>query len=900
MTSPVGSFQGIASGVQWRDMVDQIMQNETAQQVGPIATQQTAATKRADAWSQFMGVLSKFRDAATALSKPSSFDLYTATAANSPTTSRAVVAATAGTGAAPGSYGVEVLSLARAEKLSGSVVTDASAALGVSGQFTLNGRAITVVAGDSLNTLRDKINAADAGTSASGVGASVLAVSSGWRLVLTSDNSGAAGIETVDDSASTLQQLGFTDTTTIANITAAGLTQTNRVSSSSAAIGSLLGIAVPGSVTIKVGGLPVVVNLELDSLSTIADKINVATGNPNAASVVSETVGGKTAYRLVTSSTVTADASGNLADSRRALAVLGFTTEGRGAVAQVLANANAFVDSLTATTATSSALLTNLQANGQSLGIAEGDTVTIAGSRGDGTAVSRTFTVGAGSTVADLLAAINDSSTGFGAGTRTGSATFTDGRLTLSDNTAGDSRLAISLTNTAADGTAVSLGGFSASNTGGAVGRSRQVVAPSDSLVRIDGQVLRRASNTITDAIDGVSLNLLSAEEGTTVTLSVTRDTAALTKSIQDFVNSLNAVTATISADTTDGASLAHDSVIRGIGASLNTALLSSITGLTGSLNTAAMVGLQHDRTGTLSLNTTTFNAFLQTNFDDVRKLFTITGTPSDSEVSFVSSGTSSTPTSTPYDIEITQAATQASVTGSAWSTYATAGDPDTISITDAGTERSGSITIANGDAIETVVQRLNSLFATQGMHLQAALSAGALKITATEYGTTGGFTVGYTPGLGGDGTAALGIAAQAYAGLNVAGTINGAVATGLGQILTGASGDASAGIALQYSGTTARSAGTITLSTGIGGTLASIASSLTTGADTGINAQITSAKDSAKGMQTRIDSIQQRLAARKDALIKQFLAMETALQKMQGAGAAMTSMLSGLQTSSS
>ena len=153
MTSPVASFQGIASGVQWRDMIDQIMQLDKTQQLDPVTAQQTAANKRADAWSQFMTVLAKFRDAATALGKPSAFDVFSASATASPTTNRALVSATASADAMPGSYGVEVLSLARAEKLSGSVVQDASAALGVSGQFTLNGVAISVAASDSLNSL---------------------------------------------------------------------------------------------------------------------------------------------------------------------------------------------------------------------------------------------------------------------------------------------------------------------------------------------------------------------------------------------------------------------------------------------------------------------------------------------------------------------------------------------------------------------------------------------------------------------------------------------------------------------------------------------------------------------------------------------------------------------------
>src|SRR5262245_52706229 len=102
-------------------MVDQIMSIESQRRLSPVAARQSALKARADAWTQFQSVVSKFRDAAAALQKSTAFDVFTANASKSPTTSRDLVAVSAATGAAPGTYGVEVLSTARAEKLGGAV-----------------------------------------------------------------------------------------------------------------------------------------------------------------------------------------------------------------------------------------------------------------------------------------------------------------------------------------------------------------------------------------------------------------------------------------------------------------------------------------------------------------------------------------------------------------------------------------------------------------------------------------------------------------------------------------------------------------------------------------------------------------------------------------------------------
>jgi flagellar hook-associated protein 2 len=423
------------------------------------------------------------------------------------------------------------------------------------------------------------------------------------------------------------------------------------------------------------------------------------------------------------------------------------------------------------------------------------------------------------------------------------------------------------------------------------------VATGADAQLRIDGQLVTRGSNTVSDAIAGVTLNLLNAESGTSVNLSLVRDANAIVQKVQDFVAAYNAVKSFVATYSAAGGTFAHNGALRSMSAALTNALLGSVTGLAGTFTTAGVTGLQHDKNGTLALDVTKFAGYLTTNFAEVKKLYSLTGTPSDSEVTFITAGTAAKASASPYAVAITQAATQASVTGAIWATYATTGAPDTMTVTDASTGAVGAITIANGDTIATTVQKLNSLFATNKMKLSATTTGDSrVKITGTGYGTGAGFTVAYTPGAGGNGTAALGITAQGYTGLDVAGTINGVAGTGLGQSLTGAAADASAGIVLNYTGTTARAAGTIALSVGVGGTLTSVATGISDALTGTATSAAADAKQQATNLQERIAGLRRRLDGRRATLTAQFLAMESALTKAQAVGGTLTSQINALQ----
>lgn len=210
MTTPLSSFSGVISGFNYRDLVDAII----AQARVPATrweNEQSANTARVTALGTYRSLLTQVQTASKALRTGTAFDAMSITSTISSGT-RAVATATADSTASAGSYRVAVTQLARAEKLAGSGGTDAVTALGTSGDFTVNGQSVTVTATDTLNTLRDKINTLNSGTTPTNVSATVLTVGPGdARLVLTSTQSGASGITLADTSGTTLQTLGFLD-----------------------------------------------------------------------------------------------------------------------------------------------------------------------------------------------------------------------------------------------------------------------------------------------------------------------------------------------------------------------------------------------------------------------------------------------------------------------------------------------------------------------------------------------------------------------------------------------------------------------------------------------------------------------------------------------------------------
>ncbi|WP_337025276.1 flagellar filament capping protein FliD [Pantoea anthophila] len=181
---------GVGSGLPLSTMLDNLQTAEKAA-LKPISTQQSAYTAKLSAYATMKSALTTFQ---TANTKLNSADLFTATTATSSST--AFSATTSGSTVA-GKYSISVTQLAQAQVLTSAVQSSNTAALGDS---SASSRSIAITLKDgtsksvtlssdqtSLTGMRDAINGADAG-----VTASIIKVSDGsFRLSLSANKTGS-------------------------------------------------------------------------------------------------------------------------------------------------------------------------------------------------------------------------------------------------------------------------------------------------------------------------------------------------------------------------------------------------------------------------------------------------------------------------------------------------------------------------------------------------------------------------------------------------------------------------------------------------------------------------------------------------------------------------------------
>ncbi len=191
----------------------------------------------------------------------------------------------------------------------------------------------------------------------------------------------------------------------------------------------------------------------------------------------------------------------------------------------------------------------------------------------------------AGKTLGDLRDAINAANAGVAATIiTTTNGGVSRAQLILSSNTPGQSN-AFKLTgldgfNFDPDAPAVIAGTMSQEAADG--GQAAQNAA-----FKVNGIATTSTSNTVTGVIDGVTLNLAKqSAPGVTTTLSITRDTANITSSVNAFVKAYNDFNTTAAnagsynADTKVAGSLNGDSTLRSAQAALRAAIGNVPTGL--------------------------------------------------------------------------------------------------------------------------------------------------------------------------------------------------------------------------------------------------------------------------------------------------------------------------------
>lgn len=145
-----------------------------------------------------------------------------------------------------------------------------------------------------------------------------------------------------------------------------------------------------------------------------------------------------------------------------------------------------------------------------------------------------------------------------------------------------------------------------------------------DAQVTINGITYQRATNTISDIISGVTLNLVATGASS---LTITSDTASVKAKILAMVEAYNAAAKEIAdnskydEETKVAGSLSGISTFRTMTSQLNQTLLASVSGLGGAYDNLTDIGLSFNRDGTASVDETVLAAALESNPEDVQLL---------------------------------------------------------------------------------------------------------------------------------------------------------------------------------------------------------------------------------------------------------------------------------------
>jgi len=155
----------------------------------------------------------------------------------------------------------------------------------------------------------------------------------------------------------------------------------------------------------------------------------------------------------------------------------------------------------------------------------------------------------------------------------------------------------------------------------------REQTAAQDAVFTVSGVDFTSASNTVTDAISGVTLDLLAPTTSAT-TLSVSTDTSTVEQNINAFVTAYNTLQGSLStlgsfnSTTNTAGPMMGDALLSGVRNQVRSALYSIVNTGSATYNTLASVGITTNSDGTLNVNQATLSAALTSNFAAVSQLF--------------------------------------------------------------------------------------------------------------------------------------------------------------------------------------------------------------------------------------------------------------------------------------
>ncbi len=407
-----------------------------------------------------------------------------------------------------------------------------------------------------------------------------------------------------------------------------------------------------------------------------------------------------------------------------------------------------------------------------------------------------------------------------------------------------------------------------------------ETLAAKNSTVVVDGITISSATNQVSTAIQGVTLNLAKTNVGSPTKVTLSRDTGTVTSAVENFVKSYNDVAKTIKdltsydPKTKVAGTLLGDSAVRSVQSQIRGVLNTAVRDLNGENTTLSSIGVSFQKDGTLKLDSGKLSTAVNSDATRVAGLFAAVGRAEDSLIQYVSSTSSTQPGN--YAIDNVVLATQGKVVGAgAAGLTINAGVNDTLSMTVDGV--AASVTLAAGvytasTLLAEVQSKINgaSAFSSAGIGVTLSEAGGVFTVTSNRYGSASSVAVA---GNGADGF--LGAGRTSTAGADVSGTIGGQASTGSGQYLTSAT-----GLKIQITGGAAGSRGGINFVQGYAYNLNKLLDGVLSSTGT-IDSRTSGINSSIKSLDAKRVTLERRLTEVESRYRAQFTRLDTTIGEM-------------------
>ena len=416
-----------------------------------------------------------------------------------------------------------------------------------------------------------------------------------------------------------------------------------------------------------------------------------------------------------------------------------------------------------------------------------------------------------------------------------------------------------------------------------------QISPAQNAALTINGIAVTSAGNTVTDAVEGLTFNINSTGNST---LNVASNTTAVIASVNSFVSSYNSLSNTIAELTSYNATtklagpMLGNAAVRTIQSQIRAVLNQPSSAGNQGINSLSQIGITVQNDGSLTVNNAKLQSALNTNFKAVGALFSSSGTSNADEMKFITASSATQAGS--FSVSVTNAATHGAITGSLnlQNAQIAISKETAFNVTLDGVKSEITLPVGNYTATQfaAVVQAQingNKKFSDAGLKVTASVnSAGQLNIQSDSYGNAS--EVQISDNQAHDLATIFTTHPTTITGKNVAGTINGVVATGIGQVLTGAVGTEADGLTVQINGDKTGAIGNISYTQGYAFTMNKLLTSHLSNNGSiktetkSINTQLSHLQDNATRVQSQLNAMQRMYQMK-------FAALDNVLTSMTG-----------------